>query len=64
MGDPHDPEIGRAITESGKTRAFTMQGARFIGLPTVTVVYVVEGDLIAIEVARFADPVHERAGHG
>lgn len=32
----HDPEVGKPLTESGRTRTFTIDGARSISLPTVT----------------------------
>lgn len=57
-----DPEVGEPLTESGKTRTITLEGARSIGLPTLTVVYVIESDSITVKRARFEEPRHPRAG--
>jgi hypothetical protein len=50
-----DHEIGRAMTESGVTRAYTLPGARSIDWPTITVVYVIEAERIRIIDARFEE---------
>src|SRR5271156_441527 len=49
-----DPGAGTALTRSGRSRSFTLSGAISIGLPTVTVVYVVDGDTVTIVDANFS----------
>jgi hypothetical protein len=58
-----DPIIGRPLTESGKTRAFTLEGAQSIGLPTVTVVYEDQAPYIVVHEAKFQDAKAHNAGH-
>lgn len=58
-----DPTVGAALTESGKTRAFTLDGAKSIGLPTVTVVYEVGETNIIVHDVRFEDAKYGQAGH-
>jgi hypothetical protein len=48
-----DPGVGKAITSSGRSRSFTLSGAISIDLPTVTVVYVIDGDMVTIIDANF-----------
>lgn len=50
-----DHAEGLAITESGLTRALTLPGAISIGAPTVTFVYVREGQYAAIKTAKFEE---------
>jgi hypothetical protein len=57
-----DPGIGVALTESGKTRTFVLNGARSIGLPTVTVVYEVEPTIVVIHDVLFEDSTYAQAG--
>lgn len=51
-----DPFEGEPVTESGKTRSFTLEGAKSIDMPTVTVLYVIHEDRIDIIDARFEEP--------
>lgn len=53
----HDPTTGDStpLTESGDVRAYTSEGARSIGLPTLTVVYRFDRQYVTILEARFAD---------
>jgi hypothetical protein len=48
----HDPQAGSPITKNGngKTRAFTLDGVRSLGMPTVTILY---------EVSRFELTIHD-----
>ena len=48
-----DPTEGLALTESGKTRAITLQGMISNSAPTVTFVYEVEPDRICVKAALF-----------
>lgn len=54
---------GEPITESGKTRAFTFDGARSIGMPSVRVIYVINNGNITIHDAEFYDAPYGYAGH-
>jgi hypothetical protein len=49
----HDPEVGKPMTESGLTRSFTIDGARSIDLPTVTVLYTISRFELTIHDVRF-----------
>ena len=51
-----------AVTESGATRSFTLEGARSIGLPTVTVLYEIQLFQVIVHDARFADAKFAVAG--
>ena len=57
-----DPLIGVAVTESGKVRSFTFDGAKSIGLPTVTVLYEIEPTVIVVRDAVFRDAEFTRPG--
>jgi hypothetical protein len=58
-----DPEgVGMALTESGATQSFTLDGARSIGLPTVTVLYEIRLFEIVLHDARFSDAKFAIAG--
>jgi hypothetical protein len=58
-----DPEgAGMAVTESGATRSFTLDGARSIELPTVTVLYEIRLFEVVIHDALFADAKFAQAG--
>jgi hypothetical protein len=57
-----EPEIGRPITESGYTRSFTLDGAKSIELPTVTVLYEVTAMAVIVHDARFEDAKFTQAG--
>jgi len=57
-----DPETGTSLTESGVTRSFTLDGARSIDLPTVTVLYEIRLFEIIIHDALFEDAKFAQAG--
>jgi hypothetical protein len=57
-----DPEIGMPLNESGTTRAFTLDGARSIGLPTVTVVYVFDPNTVVIRDVLFEEATYGQSG--
>ena len=58
-----DPErAGMPLTESGATRSFTIDGARSIGLPTVTVLYEIGRLEVVVHDALFADARFAQAG--
>jgi hypothetical protein len=57
-----DPELGEPLTESGSTRALTLDGAQSIDMPTVTVVYDVEESRVTITDAQFEDAAYGQAG--
>jgi hypothetical protein len=57
-----DPEIGRALTESGNIRSFTFEGAKSIGMPTVTVLYEIQHLAIVVHDALFQEPAFTQAG--
>ena len=57
-----DPFIGVAVTESGNVRSFTFDGAKSIGLPTVTILYEVQPTVIVVRDAVFQEPEFARAG--
>jgi hypothetical protein len=58
----HDPRAGKPLTESGLTRSFTLDGARSIGLPTVTVLYQIARFEITVHAAKFEDAKFHQAG--
>jgi hypothetical protein len=58
----HDPEGGRPVTESGASRSFTLDGARSIGLPTVTVIYEIRRLEIIVHDALFEHAKFAQAG--
>jgi hypothetical protein len=53
----HDPHAGNPITKIGigKIRAFTLDGARSLGMPKVTILYEVSHFELTIHDALFAD---------
>ena len=57
-----DPEFGTALTESGKTRSLTLEGARAIGLPNVTVVYELRNGQVIVHDVQFGEGTYARAG--
>lgn len=57
-----DPETGIPLTESGATRSFTLDGARSIGLPTVTVLYEIQLFEVIVHDAKFIDAKFAIAG--
>jgi hypothetical protein len=58
-----DPEgAGAPVLESGAIRSFTLDGARSIGLPTVTVLYEIRLLEVVVHDARFADAKFAVAG--
>jgi len=50
-----DPTKGLALSESGNIRTLTVQGARSISSPTVTIVYEIEPHVISVLSARFEE---------
>lgn len=58
----HDPLVGVKVTESGRTRAFTYEGARSIKQPTVTILYETRGDTTVIHDAIFKEAPYAQAG--
>jgi hypothetical protein len=58
----HDPEGGRPITESGATRSVTLEGARSIGMPTVTVLFEIRLFDIIVRDAFFEDARFSQTG--
>lgn len=58
-----DAEFGNVIGERGSRRAVTLEGARSIGLPTLTAVYRVEPRRVVVERVRFLEAKSPRAGH-
>jgi hypothetical protein len=60
-----DPKAGDPVTESGKTRAYSFEGARSIDMPSVTLIYEIEDDNhIIVHDALFMDSRHGQAGRG
>lgn len=57
-----DPTIGIPLTESGATRSFTFDGAKSIGMPTVTVLYEVQHIVIVVHDALFQEATFAQAG--
>jgi hypothetical protein len=57
-----DPFIGVAVTESGKVRSFTFDGAKSIGLPTVTILYEIQPTVVVVLDAVFKDSEFTRPG--
>jgi len=45
----------KPLNETGKLRVFTSEGARSIGLPTLTVIYEYDTQYVTIRDARFSD---------
>jgi hypothetical protein len=60
--DP-DSSLSVALTESGKMRAFTFEGAKSIGMPSVTVVYELQEPFVIVHDVRFKDSDHGQTGH-
>ncbi len=50
-----DPECGKAITESGLVRSFTLDGVLHLGIPTLTVLYTFDDQFISIQSVIFKD---------
>lgn len=58
-----DPEgAGKAITESGAVRSLVLDGARSIGLPSVTVLYEISLFQVIIHDAQFQEAPFSFAG--
>jgi hypothetical protein len=57
-----DLTCGLPVTESGKTRAFTLDGARSIDMPTVTVLYEITPIGVVIRDAKFEPAKFAQAG--
>lgn len=58
----HDPTIGKAVTESGRTRLLVFDGARSIDMPTVRVTYEIGNPDIILHEAIFEDASFQQAG--
>ncbi len=58
----HDPLSGIPVTESGRTRSYTYEGARSIKQPTVTILYEFRGDETVIHDANFREASYAQAG--
>lgn len=58
-----DPTIGTAVTESGRVRALTIQGARSIGWPTLTLLYEIEEQLVIVHDALFKEAGAYKPGY-
>jgi hypothetical protein len=58
----HDPQVGIPVTESGITRSFTIDGARSIDMPTVTVLYTIAPLELTIHDAKFEDSKFAQSG--
>lgn len=59
-----DPEVGKVMTESGKTRSFTYPGAYSVGQPALTIVYEIAVTQIIVHDVMFEDAKNARIGHG
>lgn len=57
-----DDMIGRALNETGTLRIIKSEGALYLGLPTVTVLWRIGEDSVIIEGARFEEPTILQAG--
>ncbi len=57
-----DPKAGDPVTESGLVRAYTLDGARSIDLPTVTLLYGISAFYIIVHDAKFEDAKYGQAG--
>jgi hypothetical protein len=53
----HDPQAGNPLTKigNGQIRAFTLNGVRFLGMPTVTILYEVSRSELTIHDALFEE---------
>jgi hypothetical protein len=63
----HDERAGFPVTESGRTRSHTYEGARSIDMPTVTLLYEIpENDShpLIIHDALFTDARYGQVGRG
>lgn len=58
----HDTEVGRAVTESGKTRSYTYEGARSIKQPTITLLYELRDGVMHIHDAIFKEAPYGQVG--
>ncbi len=57
-----DPLAGIPLTEGGKTRALTVEGARSIRMPTIIILYENQPGLIVIRNAKFEEAQTFQAG--
>jgi hypothetical protein len=57
-----DPAVGVPLSETGKARALTFDGARSIDMPTIMVVYEFDAQFVTIKSARFEDAAATHAG--
>ena len=58
-----DPTIGIAVTESGNVRSLTIQGARSIGWPTLTVLYEFNSEMVIVHDALFKEAGAYKPGY-
>lgn len=52
----HDPSVGTAVTESGKTRSFVFQGSVSNGMPSLTVLYEDQNPYLIVHDVKFWRP--------
>ncbi len=52
----HDPGVGAAVTESGKTRSFVFQGSISNGMPSLTVLYEDQDPYLIVHEVEFWRP--------
>lgn len=57
-----DPTVGVQLSESGNARSLTLDGARSIDAPTVTIVYTFDEHSVTIHRARFENARAMNAG--
>ena len=58
-----DPTIGDPLSEGGRARTFTYDGAIASGMPTIAVLYEFDDQHVTIVSAKFADARNPQAGH-
>ncbi len=52
----HDPQVGTAVTESGKVRSFVFQGSLTNGMPSITVLYEDQDPFLIIHDVKYWRP--------
>lgn len=60
----HDQYAGTPLSESGGIRALSLEGARSIDMPTLTIVYERRGDTTIIHNAVFKNASSYKHGNG
>ena len=58
-----DQYAGVALNDRGDVRSFVYDGARSIGMPSIEVIFTLEGNCVSIRDARFYEAPYARAGH-